>query len=279
MKSNPFDSAAISRQHYASLLSGHYRMRGNYRIVRPAGTADWLLFLTVAGGGLLSGADGTACLRPGTLGLYPPGVSHDYRTDPRAGVWDFYWIHFRAPAVWAPFLDWKAAGGSGAREFGLSVLPAAEARLVRRLVREAVCRAGEFTSLGDAFAMNALEAVFLHCCRRAGGGGPAAFADEVRAYIRLHPQGDLGVPALAARFHLSPSRFAFRFRRELGVTPQVFVESQRMELARCLLESKRWPVKQVALSVGYGDPLYFSKRFRRYFGAPPHEIFPSACHR
>ena len=90
---------------YATLIADEYRMRGGYCIVRPGGTDDHLMLLTRAGRGLFRTPRGDAVpLAAGSLAVIPPGVPHDYGTDPTVGKWHFLWVHVHAPKDWQPFL-------------------------------------------------------------------------------------------------------------------------------------------------------------------------------
>ena len=77
------------------------------------------------------------------------------------------------------------------------------------------------------------------------------------------------VAELAASVSLSPSRFAYLFRRDTGVSPARYLHTLRMERARLLLERTFLTVKEVMAYVGVNDPSHFSRDFRRYHGVPP----------
>lgn len=77
------------------------------------------------------------------------------------------------------------------------------------------------------------------------------------------------VAELAASVGLSPSRFAYLFRRDAGLSPARFLHTLRMERARLLLERTFLSVKEVMAYVGVNDPSHFSRDFRRYHGVPP----------
>lgn len=80
---------------------------------------------------------------------------------------------------------------------------------------------------------------------------------------------ELLVAELAASVSLSPSRFAYLFRRDTGVSPARYLHTLRMERARLLLERTFLTVKEVMAYVGVNDPSHFSRDFRRYHGMPP----------
>ncbi|WJH37586.1 helix-turn-helix transcriptional regulator [Paenibacillus sp. CC-CFT747] len=58
------------------------------------------------------------------------------------------------------------------------------------------------------------------------------------------------------------------FKQQTGLSPMNFLLKIRMERARLLLE-KPLTIEQVASSVGFSDALYFSKQFKKWYGASP----------
>jgi AraC-like DNA-binding protein/mannose-6-phosphate isomerase-like protein (cupin superfamily) len=62
------------------------------------------------------------------------------------------------------------------------------------------------------------------------------------------------------------------FKRHTLVTPVTFLLKLRVDKARQLLRERlELTVEQIASSVGFHDPLYFSKQFRRWYGVSPTE--------
>lgn len=62
------------------------------------------------------------------------------------------------------------------------------------------------------------------------------------------------------------------FKRHTKVTPVTFLLKLRIDKARQLLRERlELTVEQIASSVGFHDPLYFSKQFRRWYGVSPTE--------
>ena len=60
-------------------------------------------------------------------------------------------------------------------------------------------------------------------------------------------------------------------KNELGQTVYAWREAQRINRARWLIQSTSLPLNKIALSVGYGDPVYFTRIFRKHNGIPPGE--------
>lgn len=82
--------------------------------------------------------------------------------------------------------------------------------------------------------------------------------DRVKADLRRHHDFD----ALARAHGLSASTFRRRWEALVGMPPARFVMRLRMEEACRLLVETRLKVGEIGEALGFGDPLYFSRRFR-----------------
>ena len=266
---NPYDPNDIMTCQYTNLVTGHYRMRRQYRIVRPAGTHDWLIKLTLSGAGLIRHNDGDITLRPGQIAAFKPEFPQDYGTEPQAGRWEMLWVHFHPLAHWLPLLDWTEAAR------GLLLLELPRTRLDGRRVTEAFHEMHRLATSSlprrDWLAMNALEGLLLRCdalvARARADLDPRL--EGITDHIHRNLSEPLTLEALSKAGHLSVSQLSNLFRRQLRVSPQQYIESRRMELAKRLLQFPNLSIKEVAAKAGYNDPLYFSKRFRRNAGLCP----------
>ena len=92
---------------------------------------------------------------------------------------------------------------------------------------------------------------------------------DVQAWIAENLDGDLSVPALAERACMSARNFARAFRREVGVTPAIYVEGTRVEAARVALDGSREPIESVARRCGFGTVETMRRAFHRRLGVGP----------
>lgn len=97
----------------------------------------------------------------------------------------------------------------------------------------------------------------------------AAYVAEGCAYVASHYHLPVTVEDIAAHVGLSRSRLYRLFRQELQLSPMEYLAQYRVRQACALLERGDLSVKAVALSVGYEDQLYFSRRFRALAGMSP----------
>jgi transcriptional regulator GlxA family with amidase domain len=92
---------------------------------------------------------------------------------------------------------------------------------------------------------------------------------DVQSWVADHPDGPCSVEALARRARMSPRNFARVFRREIGVAPATYVEAQRVEVARRLLESTSQSVAEVAGACGFARVETMHRAFRRVLRVAP----------
>lgn len=83
----------------------------------------------------------------------------------------------------------------------------------------------------------------------------------------------LSVKAAAEELYVSESHLMHRFKDVLGKTFNDCLTEYRMQKARELIlrGGGNYRIKEIAVSVGYGDHKYFSQLFREYFGMTPSE--------
>ena len=77
--------------------------------------------------------------------------------------------------------------------------------------------------------------------------------------------------SLAEEVNLSASRFRVLFKSEVGTTITRYIRTTRLLKAAELLTSTYERVSEISYAVGFEDPGYFAKAFRRSFGCSPSE--------
>ncbi|KAB8287181.1 AraC family transcriptional regulator [Bifidobacterium ramosum] len=91
----------------------------------------------------------------------------------------------------------------------------------------------------------------------------------VRAWIMANAYDDITVAGIAARFHYSPSYLTAMYKRVFGIGVAEQITEYRIDHARDLLSSTASPIADIAHEVGYDDPKYFMRVFKRRTGLTP----------
>lgn len=92
---------------------------------------------------------------------------------------------------------------------------------------------------------------------------------DLQAFIADHPAENLSVSSLARRAGMSTRNFARAFRRDLALTPAVYVERVRVESARRQLESSGAGLAEIARDAGFGTVETMHRAFRRTLRVTP----------
>jgi AraC-like DNA-binding protein len=98
---------------------------------------------------------------------------------------------------------------------------------------------------------------------------PSEILEPALRHIEANFRKRLWETDLARMCGLSTSEFSREFHREVGTTFVEHVTSLRLDEARRLLRQPGATVTDVAFAVGFSDPSYFGRAFRRHVGESP----------
>jgi AraC-like DNA-binding protein len=131
---------------------------------------------------------------------------------------------------------------------------------------------------GDALSRAACRATFLEILlnliwrdqgRRPPPDRSTQLAYAVKALLDRSGGSPEGLQELLPTLGFSYAHLCRLFRRKFGVTPGEYRTAIRLEKAKTLLRNPRLSVTEVAAAVGFCDPGYFARRFRRQNATPP----------
>ncbi|MBN2222165.1 MAG: helix-turn-helix domain-containing protein, partial [Vallitaleaceae bacterium] len=100
----------------------------------------------------------------------------------------------------------------------------------------------------------------------------SAFIQEAMSYVDVHYKKDLRLKEVAEEVSISPQYFSKVFKDELGYNFIDYLTKVRMEKAKLLLKDAKTSVKEICFEIGYNDPNYFSRLFKRLEGMSPTEF-------
>ena len=90
-------------------------------------------------------------------------------------------------------------------------------------------------------------------------------------YLSQNPYANHSVTELANVCHISEGSFRMLFKKYAGKAPQEYCMDIKMKKARKLLVSNMYSVSKIATMLGYNEPGYFSKVFKKEVGVSPKE--------
>lgn len=101
------------------------------------------------------------------------------------------------------------------------------------------------------------------------GAGRSVLVRSCLEYITLHLHEPLRLEDLAVRCGVSVRTLTARFRREMGMSLNAYIHTERTREACYLLEHTDHSLADVAFFLNYPSQSYFTQVFRRYQGCTP----------
>ncbi len=95
--------------------------------------------------------------------------------------------------------------------------------------------------------------------------------DKATLYFNEHYSEEISIEEYAQNNHFSVSWFIRNFKHCTGSTPMQYILSKRIYNAEILLHDSTYNVTEIAEIVGYDNPLYFSRIFKKVKGLSPSE--------
>ncbi|GIP27810.1 hypothetical protein J23TS9_29400 [Paenibacillus sp. J23TS9] len=97
------------------------------------------------------------------------------------------------------------------------------------------------------------------------------YVKKIQAYIEAYLHLDVSLRALADHVNLHPTHLSKLYKIETGEGVSDYVFRLRMETACDMLKKTEKRVYEISSEIGYLDPAYFIKVFKRQFGVTPQE--------
>jgi len=232
--------------------------------------------ITLAGRAVLELAGRQYLLRPGRLAIIAPGLHHCEGRLRGRGSYLLLWIIPGVGNICCLHINRSSRARSWAPMHTFFFPSIATGRLLERFgEKRHLPESGRFEALrGDLLAvLGEAWSEIARLSETADGGsqpsGQISLVQQVEAYLRAHLHDPVSLRELESRYRMNRDYLGRLFRRATGLTPLAYLTKHRMEVAARLCRTTRQPIKQIALSLGYQDPLYFSRVFRQFHGKSP----------
>lgn len=231
----------------------------------PGVRDHYLLHYVVSGTGCYETGDRTFVLHAGDAFLALPDTPVYYRAD-HVQPWEYYWVGFSGSS--APLL---LAQTPFSRRMPV-IRPAAGDRLRQALLEIYKARGTDYPSaVRMAGYLQAMLGLLMENSPKRGGEALADYARQGAAFLQQNYSRSISVEDAAHQAGVSRSYLYRAFQAEFGCSPSAYLTRYRLQRACQLLRYSPLTVSAVAASVGFEDPFYFSRTFRKELGVSPTE--------
>ncbi len=263
---NP-EEEIVDTEHKLSVSScGHYKLSADeqFHTWRPFGRQDYQLLYVASGAVDFYFDDTKITVTAESLVLIYPGEPQKYTYRPESRP-DVYWVHF---------------SGTDVREllktsnfYPEHVFPIRAAKdctlLFDRIIRELQLKRGGFLTLTALYMEELLILLSRNISDQQSGRSQNLIVEQAMIYFHKEYQNPISVQEYADQNNISCCWFIRSFRQHTGMTPVQYLTSIRINKAKELLNTGSFNVSQTAAAVGYDNPLYFSRVFKKNTGISP----------
>ncbi len=96
------------------------------------------------------------------------------------------------------------------------------------------------------------------------------FLNKIQKIVNEHiSEEDFSIEELGNEVGMSRSQVLRKIKALTGKSPSLYVRSIRLSKAKGMIEKGDGNISEIAYSVGFSSPVYFSKCFKEEFGYPP----------
>ena len=180
---------------------------------------------------------------------------------------EVFWIHFTGSDV----KNILAYHGISLDEhvFYCGVLPDYKA-LFRKIIQELqLCRYGYEDYIASLFNDILLLVDRQQHEQKKATGNVQEQIERAVAYFNENYNTKISIDDYAESLHISTNWFIHNFKQYAGMSPAQYILSLRMVNAQSLLERTTYIIKEISEIVGYENPLYFSRVFKKEIGKSP----------
>lgn len=147
------------------------------------------------------------------------------------------------------------------------------AYLINKVIRICSEKAREKDVLADLTLKELLVRIMqsqnLHALNTSSGSASQNPLNYVVEYIKSNLNEKINIDGLSDKACMSKATFYRLFKRELGISPNDFILSEKISRAKQLLSNPRTKVAAVGYELGFTDANYFIRAFKKLVGMTP----------
>lgn len=258
----------LMRGFYISSI-GFYPNAKAHHTKRKRGLPGDMLFYCTAGRGHYELRGEAFTVNPNEFFILPANESHSYGSDEK-DPWSIYWIHFAGENI-HPLNEMNVVKDAfkplrikdNGEIIALFTKMYASLELgysTDNLYFSNLC----LRQLFSLFVYNSrhypvIESTINDC------------VESAILYMQENIRETLTLTEISEHSNYSVSRFSNLFKQKTGYAPMDYFMQMKIQQACQLLDFTDKAIKDVAFTMGFDDPYYFSKRFKQVIGMPPQQ--------
>lgn len=232
-------------------------VNGRYTVIRENGREDFHIIYVVRGSCTVIYEGKEYILEPNSFVVYYPHQKQKYTYE---GEVYAYWLHFSGKQA----QDLLEKCGLGCGVFNGDNMLIKE--VFEKMVKE-YCTGSKLSHIKLPALLTELICDLASALD--GNGKINTHIAELAAFIYSNFSENPDIDEFAKKASLSRDRFVHLFSRQIGEPPHRFLMNVRIKEAISMLRHTDLSVNEIAYGVGFSDPLYFSRVFKKHNDMSP----------
>lgn len=245
---------------------GYYPKASNHHRVRRHGSNEYIFIYCTDGAGAFKYNERSQKILPNQFFIIPKHTKHEYWADSK-NPWSIYWMHF---------------DGSMAKYLCDRYLENSQKNILIPFEKERIdlfnqvfkIFKSDYVSTGMEYA-NILGLSFLSSFiysdieKDVHVTAPTNLVDHIMDFLSENLDKSFKAEDISNKFNYSPSYLFSLFKKRTGYSLIHFFNLKKIQKACEYLNYTDLSVKEIAFRMGFQDPLYFSRLFKKHMGMSP----------
>jgi AraC family transcriptional regulator, arabinose operon regulatory protein len=247
---------------------GFFPHASHHEVRRKNGSKQHILIYCYKGEGIIEVGGRVVALQANTYYIIPPGAPHSYYAL-EANPWSIYWVHFTGAQAVHFYNKFASRFAESAPLLSLEERRLSLFESLISVMESGYSEANlEYVNLSLTQLLNAFlyDRFFTEVGKQLSENNTVEAAIE---YMKKHLDTALKIDDVATHFSYSPSHFFTLFKKRTGYSPIHYFNYLKIQKACQYLSFTTMSVKEISFALGFNDPLYFSRLFKKIMSTPP----------
>lgn len=246
---------------------GYFPNAKHHQRQRQKGSNQYILIYCVEGKGWIKIHKKLHHVSPNQFIIIPKDTPHKYGADQDI-PWSIYWMHFDGTMAGNMYNKYSNSSPSAA-----VTVPFIDERLSLFKQIIDILNSGfneekiQYASLTSLNFLSTFIFSDLHITTDPQAND--SLVDEIIHYLNENIHKSVNTDEIVDKFNYSPSYLFSLFKKKTGYSIIHFFNLMKIQKACEYLTFSDLSVKEICYKMGFQDPLYFSRLFKKYMGVAP----------